>query len=122
MRALLILLCLILLIGCKSEAELTLERGIQYYEWAVESNGSNVDKAVIEFKQVVRLLSSNLPNISQNEVVVLAKAHHNLAICYLKKDWLDSAEQEASKAFNLLPTEDNHATLSIVKSERKKKK
>ena len=65
---------------------------------------------------------SNLPNISQNEVVVLAKAHHNLAICYLKKDWLDSAEQEASKAFNLLPTEDNHATLSIVKSERKKKK
>ncbi|MBC8197893.1 MAG: hypothetical protein H8E60_08420 [Candidatus Marinimicrobia bacterium] len=121
MRALLILLPLILLIGCKSEAELTLERGIQYYEWAVESNGSNVDKAVIEFKQVVRLLSSNLPNISQNEVVVLAKAHHNLAICYLKKDWHDSAEQEAMKAFQLLPTEDNYETLSIVKSERKKK-
>ena len=67
MRVLLILLPLILLIGCKSEAELTLERGIQYYEWAVESNGSNVDKAVIEFKQVVRILSSELPNMVDPE-------------------------------------------------------
>ena len=50
MRVLLILISLFLLTGCKSEVELTLERGIQYYEWAVESNGSNVDKAVIEFK------------------------------------------------------------------------
>ena len=70
MRVLLILLPLILLIGCKSEAELTLERGIQYYEWAVESNGSNVDKAVIEFKQVVRILSSELPNISRNDLML----------------------------------------------------
>ena len=122
MRVLLILISLFLLTGCKSEAELTLERGIQYYEWAVESNGSNVDKAVIEFKQVVRLISANLPGISRNEVQILAKAHHNLAVCYLKKEWLDAAEQEARKAFQLLPTEDNHATLSIVKSERKKNK
>ena len=122
MKVLLILVSLFLLIGCKSKVELTLERGIQYYEWAVESNGSNVDKAVIEFKQVVRLISANLPGISRKEVQLLSKAHHNLAVCYLKKEWLDAAEQEARKAFQLLPTEDNHATLSIVKSERKKKK
>ena len=122
MRVLLILISLFLLTGCKSEVELTLERGIQYYEWAVESNGSNVDKAVIEFKQVVRLISANLPGISRNEEQILVKAHHNLAVCYLKKEWLDAAEQEARKAFQLLPTEDNHATLSIVKSERKKKR
>ena len=122
MKLLIILISLFLLTGCKSEAELTLERGIQYYDWAVESNGSNVDKAVIEFKQVVRLLSSELPNISRNEVEILAKAHHNLAVCYLKKEWLDAAEQEAKKAFKLLPTEDNFTALSIVKSERKKKK
>jgi hypothetical protein len=122
MRVFLILITLFLLTGCKSEAELTLERGIQYYEWAVESNGSNVDKAVIEFKQVVRLLSPELPNISRNDAVILTKAHHNLAICYLKKDWLDSAELEARKAFKLMPTEANHTTLSVIKSERKKKK
>ena len=122
MRVLLILVILFFLTGCKSEAELTLERGIQYYEWAIESNGSNVDKAVIEFKQVVRLLSEELPNISRNEVTILAKAHHNLAICYLKKEWLDAAEQEARNAFKLMPTEENRATLSVVISERKKKK
>ena len=122
MRVLLILVILFFLTGCKSEAELTLERGIQYYEWAIESNGSNVDKAVIEFKQVVRLLSDKLPNISRNEVTILAKAHHNLAVCYLKKEWLDAAEQEARIAFKLMPTEENRATLSVVISERKKKK
>ena len=122
MRVLLILVILFFLTGCKSEAELTLERGIQYYEWAIESNGSNVDKAVIEFKQVVRLLSDELPNISRNEVTILAKAHHNLAVCYLKKEWLDAAEQEARIAFKLMPTEENRATLSVVISERKKKK
>jgi len=122
MRFLLILVILFFLTGCKSEAELTLERGIQYYEWAIESNGSNVDKAVIEFKQVVRLLSDELPNISRNEVTILAKAHHNLAVCYLKKEWLDAAEQEARNAFKLMPTEENRATLSVVISERKKKK
>ena len=122
MRVLLILAILFFLTGCKSEAELTLERGIQYYEWAIESNGSNVDKAVIEFKQVVRLLSDKLPNISRNEVTILAKAHHNLAVCYLKKEWLDAAEQEARNAFKLMPTEENRATLSVVISERKKKK
>ena len=122
MRVLLILVILFFLTGCKSEAELTLERGIQYYEWAIESNGSNVDKAVIEFKQVVRLLSDELPNISPNEVTILAKAHHNLAVCYLKKEWLDAAEQEARNAFKLMPTEENRATLSVVISERKKKK
>ena len=122
MRVLLILVILFFLTGCKSEVELTLERGIQYYEWAIESNGSNVDKAVIEFKQVVRLLSDKLPNISRNEVTILAKAHHNLAVCYLKKEWLDAAEQEARNAFKLMPTEENRATLSVVISEIKKKK
>ena len=121
MRVLWILISLFLFGGCKSEAELTLERGIQYYEWAVESNGSNVDKAVIEFKQVVRILSSELPNISRNDVMILAKAHHNLAICYLKKDWLDTAEQEARAAFKLMPTEANRAILSVIKTEKKKK-
>ncbi|MAJ43586.1 MAG: hypothetical protein CMF96_02430 [Candidatus Marinimicrobia bacterium] len=121
MRFLLILVILFFFIGCKSEAELTLERGIQYYEWAIESNGSNVDKAVIEFKQVVRLLSDKLPNISRNEVMILSKAHHNLAVCYLKKEWLDAAEQEARNAFKLMPIEENKATLSVVILERKNK-
>tara|TARA_B100001029_G_C15062657_1_gene459957 strand:- start:5652 stop:6020 length:369 start_codon:yes stop_codon:yes gene_type:complete len=122
MRFLFFLITLFLITGCKSEAELTLERGIQYYEWAIESNGSNVDKAVIEFKQVVRLLSNDLPNISRNNVTILAKAHHNLAICYLKKEWLDAAEQEARNAFKLMPTDENRTTLSVVISERKNKK
>ena len=117
MRILSILILCLFFIGCKSEAELTLERGIQYYEWAVESNGSNVDKAVIEFKQVVRILSDELPNISRNEVEILAKAHQNLAVCYLKKEWLDAAEQEARNAFKLMPTEENRTTLSVIITE-----
>ena len=68
-------------------------------------NNKEVDKAVIEFKQVVRLLSDKLPNISRNEVMILSKAHHNLAVCYLKKEWLDAAEQEARNAFKLMPIE-----------------
>ena len=108
---------ILLLFSCKSDAELAMERGIQYYEWAVESSGNNVDKAVIEFKQVVRLLSSKLPNISRNEALILGKAHHNLAVAYAKKKWYPGATKEAKKAFALYPSEENKKVLELIRKK-----
>ena len=116
MRTIFILLFLLLFVGCKSEVELTLERGIQYFEWNI------LDKAIIEFNQVVRLLSKNINNLSRYEIEMLAKAHHNLAVSYLRKEWLDAAEQEARKAFKIMPTEENRTALAVIHKERKRGK
>lgn len=114
MRIILILSALLLFTACKSDVELTLERGIQYFEWNI------LDKAIIEFNQVVRLLSSDFNRLTRYEIEMLSKAHHNLAVSYLKKEWLDAAEQEARKAFKIMPTEENRTALAVIHKERKK--
>ena len=50
MKKLLIILSVIC-ISCKSDVELAMERGIQYFEW------NRLDKSIIEFNHVVHLLS-----------------------------------------------------------------
>ena len=45
------LLLIIAALGCKGEAELAMERGIQYYEW------EKIEKAILEFKYVIHTLS-----------------------------------------------------------------
>ena len=46
------LLLIITVLGCKGDAELAMERGIQYYEW------EKIEKAILEFKYVIHTLSA----------------------------------------------------------------
>ena len=111
------LLIIITAIGCKGEAELAMERGIQYYEW------EKIEKAILEFKYVIHILSAETGKKDYKHIQLLSRAHHNLAVAYAKKTWYNDAIMEARKAFELIPTEDNRKVMELIqkKTEGKSK-
>ena len=111
MKHLTILLLLLLSIGCKNNADLTMERGIQYYEWNL------VDKAILEFKQVVHMFPKDARSLDYEQVQLLSQAHHNLAVAYAKKEWFTDAEREARSAFELVPSSENRRVLDLIQDK-----
>ena len=106
-----ILFSLLVLSSCQNQAELTMERGIQYYEW------SKFDYAILEFKKVVHLLTDKTENLDYEQIRLLSQAHHNLSISYSKKGWDDEAKIEAKKAFDLIPSTENRAVLDLIEQQ-----
>ena len=111
MKQLTILLLLLLSIGCKNNADLTMERGIQYFEWNL------VDKAILEFNQVVHMFPTDSRRLDYDQVQLLSQAHHNLAVAYAKKEWFTDAEREARSAFELVPSSENRRDLDLIKEK-----
>ena len=103
-----ILLILPLIVGCKNNAELTMERGIQYYEWEM------IEKSILEFNKVIHMFPSDHQQLDYDEIKLLSQAHHNLAIAYAKKEWYNDATKEARKAFELFPTQENRRVLDLI--------
>ena len=101
-------LIILLFIGCKNETELTMERGIQYYEWDM------IEKAVLEFKHVIHSLDIESNKIDYSNIKLLSRAHYNLAVAYAKKNWYEEAVDEARKAFELFPTDENRKLLELI--------
>ena len=81
-----ILLLTILCIGCKSDIDLSMERGIQFFEWNL------LDKAILEFNQVVLMLPDDPRALTYEETEILAKAYHNLAIAHSELGRMKFAE------------------------------
>ena len=102
---------LFIAIGCNNNHKLTMERGIQYYEWNM------IEKAILEFKNVIHNLEKKSNNIDYSDIQLLSRAHHNLAVSYAKKDWLEEAVIEAKRAFELFPTEENKKVLDLIKNK-----
>ena len=105
------LFLIILILGCKGNTELAMERGIQYYEW------EKIEKAILEFKYVIHSLSSELDKMDYNNIKLLSRAHHNLAVAYAKKTWYFDALKEAEKAFELIPTDDNRKVIDLIQKK-----
>ena len=110
-----ILFCLLALNSCKSEAQLTMEQGIQYYEY------DQFDSAIREFKKVVHLFPANRGEMNQDDIELLSQAHHNLAITYSKKGWDDEAQIEAQKSWDLDPTPNHRTVLESINNRLTKK-
>ena len=106
-----IFLALIFIISCRNEHELTMERGIQYYEWDM------IEHAVIEFKHVTHALRSKTKKLDFSNIKLLSRAHHNLAVAYAKQEWYSEASIEAEKAFELYPSIDNKKVLELIKKK-----
>ena len=102
---------IIVTLGCKGDAELAMERGIQYYEW------EKIEKAILEFKYVIHNLSVETGKKDYKNIQLLSRAHHNLAVAYAKKTWYNDAIMEARKAFELIPTDDNKKVLELIKKK-----
>ena len=105
-----ILFSLLILSSCQNQAELTMERGIQYYEW------NKFDNAILEFNKVVKTLENN-ENLNYEQIRLLSQAHHNLSISYSKKGWDNDAKDHAQKAFDLIPSSENRTVLELIKEQ-----
>ena len=102
----------IIVIGCKGDVELAMERGIQYYEWNM------MEKATLEFKFVIHTLGGQNSTLNYKQIKLLSRAHHNLAVAYAKKTWYSDAVVEAQKAFELIPTDDNRKVLELIQKKQ----
>ena len=107
-------LLLFLLLGCANDIELAMERGIHYYEW------DRVEEAILEFKYVTQVLGKKINQLNHNNIKLLSRAHHNLAVAYAKKTWYKEAAYEAKKAFDLFPTDNNRKVLELILSKQYK--
>jgi len=111
MKQISLLILILFTFGCKNNAELTMERGIQYYEWNM------VDKAILEFKQVIHMFPDDSRKLDYNQVQILSQAHHNLAVAYAKKEWNEDAQKEAQRAFELVPSSENRQVIDLLKDK-----
>ena len=112
-KLLLILLLSMLFIGCKSDAQLSMERGIQFYEWNL------LDKAILEFNKVVLMLPDDPRQLNYEETEMLSRAYYNLSIAHLQLGRLDFANNYGLKAYQLLPTQENWDLLNDLKSRNR---
>ena len=101
----------IMVIGCKGDVELAMERGIQYYEWNM------MEKAALEFKFVIHALGGQNSTLNYKQIKLLSRAHHNLAVAYAKKTWYNDAIIEARNAFELIPTDENRKVMELIQKK-----
>ena len=104
-------LVFLITVACQNDIDLSMERGIQYYEWGM------IEKALLEFKYVVHRLKSKSSKLNYREIKLLSRAHHNLAVSYAKKKWYIEAMAEARNAFNLFPTDENRKVLELIQAK-----
>ena len=100
----------ILLLSCKSDAQLAMERGIKLYDW------DKLDDAIVEFNKVKYLLNYDWEK-SLASVELLAQAHFNLGITYAKMALYYQAEQELLNAISLIPNKEYRDVLTMVRSK-----
>ena len=100
----------VLLLSCKSDAQLAMERGIKLYDW------NKLDDAIVEFNKVKYLLNYD-GSKSLASVELLAQAHFNLGISYAKMELYHQAEQEILNAISLIPNKEYRDVLNMVRSK-----
>ena len=110
MKKIIYILLLLLLFSCKSDAELAIERGIQYYDW------KKYNEAIVEFNK------SKFYQITQSsqtyyDLKLLAQTHYNLAITYAKLNMYEIAYQEAQRSVALVPNKEHREVLDLIKKE-----
>ena len=106
-----LLLCLLLgLPGCSEDSA---NRHLRLGNWYVQKG--LLEEAVLEFREVIRLISPHHQKITKEEFVMLGSAHYNLALVYTKKGWWDFALKEAEASFALQPTENHYELVQIIK-------
>jgi len=105
---------LLLLLSCKSDAEMAMERGNQLYDW------NKLEEAVVEFNKVKYLLDYKKGQ-SLESVELLAQAHFNLGITFAKMELYNQAEQEILNALSLIPNVEYREVLNLVREKMNQK-
>ncbi|MBC8323531.1 MAG: hypothetical protein H8E70_08190 [Candidatus Marinimicrobia bacterium] len=103
------LLAVLALTGCKDDPQ----RHLQLAQWY--SQKGLVDEAILEYREVTRLLPADIKSLSRADYELLAEAHYRLALMYTKKDWWDYALEEAETSFELLPTREHYDIVTLLR-------
>ena len=88
---------ILLLVGFQDKPNRHFELGDRYYE------KGRYDDAILEYRAVFRMMSSNLASMPREQLNTVAKAHYNLAVSYYRKRWIDEERGEADTALSLWP-------------------
>ena len=102
-----IAIALLTMMGCKSNAELSMERGEYYY------NTNQLELAIQEYKKVLRNSTRDISNLDDRDIQMIANAYHNIAVAYWKRGhklegvakehYYDLAVHAAKKSYNIYP-------------------
>ena len=113
MKKFLYLIILCLFYSCKSDAQLAMERGIQFFDW------KKYEDAVLEFNKAkyLQLIHSDE---SYESLKLLAQTHYNLAITHAKLGNLIKANEEANRAFTLIPKPEYQELLDLIHQQQSK--
>ena len=104
-----LLFVVLALSGCKDDTQRNLQLAQWYYQKGLG------DEAILEYREVTRLLPSDVKALSREEYEMLAKAHYSLALMYTKKDWWNYALMEAETCFELLPTREHYDIVTLLR-------
>ena len=107
MRITLYLFLIFFISSCKSDAELSIERGIYYYEW------QKYNEAILEFNHA-KYFQLAKKNKSYEDIKLLAQTHYNLAITYAKLGLFHQASQESKHAYNLIPNQEYRELIQLI--------
>ena len=110
-KQLMIILAALLVFSCEKDPEQHLELGNWYLQKGL------IDEAITEFREVSRLLPSDLSQLDRNQFKVLGTAHFKLALSYTKKGWWEYALREAENSFELSPSPDTHQLVELIKEK-----
>ena len=108
---------LLLSYSCKTDLELSMERGIQLYEW------NKTNQSLLEFKHVINSLWPKWSDgkLSSYELKLFARAHYNLGVAFAKlEDW-KNAEKQITYAYDLIPEKEYRDALNKIISKRTQK-
>ena len=76
-----------------------------------------VDEAILEYREVSRVYSSNQSQLTREQFDILGKAHFKLAIAYTKKGWWEYALSEAKISFDVQPNKDSHDLVQLIEQK-----
>ena len=101
------IILILFLFSCKSDGELSMERGIHYYDWKM------YNEAILEFNQA-KYSQLRKNKKSYDDIELLARCHYNIAITYAKMQLFQNAIQEAQQAYNLIPNKEYRELLNLI--------
>ena len=110
-KQLIIILAALFVFSCEKDPEQHLELGNWYLQKGL------IDEAITEFREVSRLLPSDLSQLDRDQFKVLGTAHFKLALSYTKKGWWEYALREAENSFELSPSPDTHELVELIKEK-----
>ena len=121
-KVLLLSIIILVAFGCRNRAELNMERGEYFYSVGEYEN------ALLEYKKVVNLYPEDATKLNHKTVQMIANAHHNLAVIYFRRGhesedniekslYMEKAEVEAKKSYDLFPKDIYKETWDNIKKE-----